>query len=222
MCGRYTLITGANTLQTEFDLAETPQNLTPRYNVAPAQSAAVVVVSQAGQRRLETFHWGLIPFWAKEKSIDRKMINARAETLAQKPAFKNLLNRQRCLVPADGFFEWQTTAQGKQPMYIRLKNGKPFAFAGLWDQWSSPSGEMIHSYTIVTTTPNELMAPIHNRMPVILPTPAIDLWLDPAIQQPQNLLSWLIPYPAEEMLCYPVSKLVNSPAYDRAECIAPL
>ena len=221
MCGRYTLITGANTLQTEFNLAEAPQNLAPRYNIAPTQPAAVVVIHE-GRRRLEAFHWGLIPFWAKEKSIGQKMINARAETLAQKPAFKNPLNRQRCLVLADGFFEWQTTPQGKQPMYIRLKNGNPFAFAGLWDQWKSPSGEIIYSCAIVTTTPNELMAPIHNRMPVILPGPARQTWLEPAIQQPQNLLPLLTPYPAEEMLCYPVSKLVNSPANDRAECIAPL
>lgn len=221
MCGRYTLITNAATLQTEFNLAEPPQNAAPRYNIAPTQPVTVVV-NQAGRRVPDTFQWGLIPFWAKEKSIGQKMINARAETLAQKPAFKNLLNKQRCLVLADGFFEWQTTPQGKHPMYIRLASGKPFAFAGLWDKWQAQSGESLYSCTIVTTTPNELMAAIHTRMPVILPAPAIETWLESAAQQSQDLLSLLTPYPAEEMVCYPVSKLVNSPTNNRAECIAPL
>lgn len=220
MCGRYTLTTDAATLQTEFNLASIPQDLAPRYNIAPTQQVASII-NDGTQRRLEAFRWGLIPFWAKDKAIGNRMINARAETIAEKPSFKHPLRKQRCLILADGFYEWKKTPQGKIPMYIRLVDKKPFAFAGLWDQWADPDGEVIYSCAIITTQPNELMAPIHNRMPVILPHEAVDLWLDPSIEAAQMLLPLLAPYPEEEMRCYPVSQLVNSPANDLPACIHP-
>ncbi|MFQ5578075.1 MAG: SOS response-associated peptidase, partial [Anaerolineae bacterium] len=193
----------------------------PRYNIAPSQPVAVVV-NRGGARRLDAFQWGLIPVWAKDPAIGNKMIDARAETVAQKPSFKRPLQRQRCLILADGFFEWQKTSGGKIPAYIHLKDRKPFAFAGLWDRWRAPGGEEIHSCTIITTRPNSLMKPLHNRMPVILPPAAIEPWLAPVEQPPQALLPLLTPYPAGDMAFYRVSKLVNSPANDLPDCIRPL
>jgi putative SOS response-associated peptidase YedK len=183
---------------------------------------AVVVVDEEGHRQMDAFHWGLIPFWAKEKGIGNRMINARSETLAEKSSFKRPLQKQRCLVIADGFYEWQKTPDGKVPMYIQLEDEKPFAFAGLWDRWRSPEEEMIYSCTIITTTPNSLMESIHNRMPVILTPEAIDIWLSPAEADPAQLLPLLQPYPAEAMHAYAVSKKVNSPANESAECIVPI
>ncbi|RME47353.1 MAG: SOS response-associated peptidase, partial [Caldilineae bacterium] len=173
-------------------------------------------------RRLDTFRWGLIPAWAKDPAIGSRMINARAETVAQKPSFKRPLRRQRCLVLADGFYEWQKTPQGKIPVYIHLEAHRPFAFAGLWDRWVSAEGEALYTCTILTTRPNDLLAPIHNRMPVILTPEAVEAWLSPVEQAPQSLLPLLRPYPAEAMTCYPVSRLVNSPANDLPDCIRPL
>jgi len=221
MCGRYTLTVDPQTLQAEFGLEAVPDNLAPRYNIAPSQPVPVVVAPE-GHRRLDIFRWGLMPRWAKEPGIGNKMINARAETLAQKPSFKHPLRRQRCLVLADGFFEWQKTPHGKQPLFIHLQERKPFAFAGLWDRWMASDGSEILSCTIITTQPNELLAPLHNRMPVILPPNTIDTWLNPAIQAPDDLLFLLQPYPAEKMAFYPVSRLVNSPANDVPACIEPV
>ena len=220
MCGRFTLTADAETLQKTFLLESAPPDLRPRYNIAPTQPVAVVV-ERNGKRQLDTFHWGLIPAWAKERSIGNRMINARGETVAEKPSFKRPLKNQRCLVLANGFYEWRKTPGGKVPLYIHLKDHQPFAFAGLWERWQDPNGETIFSCTIITTTPNELVAPIHNRMPVVLPQTAHDLWLDPEQQSPDRLLPLLHPYPAAEMRAYVVSKLVNAPVNDSPACIQP-
>jgi putative SOS response-associated peptidase YedK len=166
----------------------------------------------------------LIPSWAKDPEIGSRLINARSETLAEKPSFRSAFRRRRCLILADGFYEWKTIPgeKSKLPMFIHLKNGKVFAFAGLWEIWSAPDGSEIRSCTIITTQPNEMMQSIHNRMPVILPINAYKDWLDPEERTPESLSQWLAPYPAGEMEAYPVSKLVNSPQNDVPECIQPM
>ena len=166
-------------------------------------------------------HWGLIPSWAKDPKMGAKLINARAETVAEKPAFRTAFRQRRCLVLADGFYEWQTqeNKKQKQPYYIRLNDWQPFAFAGLWERWQDAEGEVIESCTLLTTEANELMCPIHNRMPVILDPKDYDVWLDPEVKQADVLQSLLHPYASEKMTAYPVSKAVNKPSNDTAECI---
>jgi putative SOS response-associated peptidase YedK len=164
--------------------------------------------------------WGLIPSWAKDESIGSKMINARAETLAEKPSFKRLLRSRRCLIAADGFYEWQKEQGGKTPMYITMKDGEIFALAGLWDTWKNADGEQIRTCTIITTEPNELVTSIHNRMPVILPPEAREAWLDSTLHDDNLLVPLLKPYSADAMQARPVSRLVNNPQYDSAELIA--
>ena len=225
MCGRFTLTASPAELAETFAEFTPPDELQPRYNIAPTQPVAAV--ANDGQNKIEYFHWGLIPFWAKDPAIGNRMINARAETLPEKPAFRTAYRRRRCLVLADGFYEWNKAAKDgekpvKTPFYISLESGEPFAFAGLWETWNSPEEALIRSCTIITTTPNELVAGIHNRMPVILPRAAYEQWLDPAEQSADSLNSLLVPYPASSMRAYPVSRLVNSPSNDRLECIAPL
>ena len=221
MCGRFTLTTNSEVLQEIFDLAIAPPDLAPRFNIAPTQSVAVVV-QEDGQRQLDAFRWGLIPFWAKDMRIGNKMINARAETLAQKPSFRNAFKKRRCLILADGFYEWRKSEQGKTPTYIYLADHQPFAFAGLWESWTSPEGEEVRSCTIITTSPNEVMAPIHNRMPVILPPQAMETWLIPSEQDPQILQPLLKPYPPQDMRHHPISKTVNSPRNDGPNLIEPV
>jgi putative SOS response-associated peptidase YedK len=195
-------------------------SLGPRYNIAPAQS--VIVVGDDGKRFLKPMRWGMIPSWAKDPSIGNRMINARAETLAEKPAFRAALKKRRCLIPADGFYEWQKLGQVKQPVRIVLKSREPFGFAGLWEQWMSPDGEGILSCTIITTEANELLKPIHNRMPVILMQDVEAVWLDPKIQEPEKLLPLLRQHPSDELEFYPVSREVNSPAVDKPSNIEPI
>jgi putative SOS response-associated peptidase YedK len=219
MCGRFTLIADRKKLAESFVGYDVPEGLRPRYNIAPSQ--AVAVIANNGQQKIELFQWGLIPFWAKDPKIGNRMINARAETLAEKPSFKNPYKRRRCLVLADGFYEWKKMNGGKTPMYIQLANGEPFGFAGLWESWHSPEGSTILSCTVITTTPNDLLADIHNRMPVILPPSAYKAWLDPAERSPDQLDDLLKPYPAAEMTAVPVSTLVNNPKNDVPECVAP-
>ena len=176
-----------------------------------------------GKRIVRSFlRWGLIPSWAKEEAIGNRMINARAETIAEKPSFKRALQKRRCLVIADGFYEWKAEGKKKTPMFIALRSRAPFGFAGLWEIWKAPSGEAIHSCTIITTTPNKLMESIHNRMPVILPREAETAWLDRTVDDPQKLLPLLVPYPDKEMTAYEVSLLVNSPRNDVPACIEPV
>ena len=216
MCGRFTLATDLNAVAKAFGVNPSLQ-AQPRYNVAPTQE--VVSILRNGSAHMEWLQWGLIPSWAKDETIGAKMINARAETLAEKPSFKRLLRSKRCLVVADGFYEWKKEQGGKIPMYITLKDGSPFAFAGLWDLWHSPDGRDIRTCTLVTTQPNTLVASIHDRMPVILSADARDMWLDTALQDEQALLPLLAPYPAEEMTARAVSRLVNNPRSEGAELI---
>ena len=222
MCGRFTLTVNPEEIQEIFLDLQGAENIRPRYNIAPSQPVAVI--ANNAPNRLDYFVWGLIPSWAKDPSMGSRMINARSETLAEKPSFRTAFRRRRCLIPADGFYEWKQEAgqKRKTPMYIRLASGKPFAFAGLWDNWQSPDGSNILSCTIITTQPNELMQSIHNRMPVILPPSAYAQWLQPGEADTAALLPLLAPYPAGEMLAYPVSTLVNSPANELADCIKPV
>lgn len=221
MCGRFTLTAEISALQDSFPWLYIPPELAPRYNVAPSQPVAVV--PNDGKDRIDFFVWGLIPSWAKDPAIGNRMINARAETLAEKPTFRAPFRRKRCLILTDGFFEWtaRSDGKGKTPMYLRMVDGKPFAFAGLWDNWFSPDGSEVRSCTIITTEPNELVRPIHNRMPVILPPSAYREWLTPGEGNITALQAVLKPYPASEMVAYPVSRLVNDPKSDRPEVILP-
>lgn len=220
MCGRFSLTADTKKLAESFAEFTPPKELTPRYNIAPTQPVAVV--ANTGQNKVDFFVWGLIPSWAKDPSIGNRMINARSETLAEKPSFRAAYRRRRCLVLADGFYEWRKNSdKSKTPMYIQLESREPFAFAGLWEQWFSPDGSEVLSCTIITTDPNQLMRSIHNRMPVILPRSAYGQWLDPNEQAPERLHSLLTPFPAEEMTAYPVSTFVNNPRNESAQCIAP-
>ncbi|HLI71661.1 MAG TPA: SOS response-associated peptidase [Ktedonobacteraceae bacterium] len=219
MCGRFTLITDVRRIAESFGVAPA-LDIQPRYNIAPTQD--VVAILKNGTAHMSMLRWGLIPAWAKDETIGSRMINARAETLAEKASFKHLLRGKRCLVVADGFYEWRADGKGKTPMYITRQDEQPFAFAGLWDLWKSPDGQQIQSCTIITTEPNELMATIHNRMPAILRPGAYEDWLDPQLRDEEVLTHWLAPYPAELMKARPVSKLVNNPRNDTAEILAPV
>lgn len=222
MCGRYSQARPAERIAERFGvIGPFPVELKPRYNIAPSQDAPVVVLLE--DRRVELYHWGLIPSWSKEASIGQRMINARAETVAEKPSYRKSFKRARCLVIADGFYEWMADPGGrtKTPMRIRLKSDEPFAMAGLWDHWTGGDGKEIKSFTIVTTEANEALSAIHERMPVILRREDEDPWLDPDTKQ-EDLLAMLRPYPSEETEAYPVSKLVNSPRNDLPQCIEPL
>jgi putative SOS response-associated peptidase YedK len=216
MCGRYTLTVDIKTIAEKFGVPASLET-SPRYNVAPTQE--VVTIMRNGTSHLALLRWGLIPSWAKDESIGSRMINARAESLAEKPSFKGLLRSKRCLIIADGFYEWKQENGFKTPMYITLKSGDPFAFAGLWDQWKSPDGQQVRSCTIITTEPNDVLAPIHNRMPAILLPGAYEDWLNPDVRDDQALSHWLAPYPAEEMTARAVSRLVNDPKRDSPELI---
>ncbi len=221
MCGRYTLRTHLNQLL-QLYAAKSQVEWKPRYNIAPTQQvAAVRSLPDSTSRELVLLRWGLVPAWADDLKIGSRMINARAETLAEKPSFKTALRRRRCLVLADGFYEWRTEGQSKQPFCIRMKDARPFAFAGLWERWTK-SGSPIETCTIITTNANTLMSELHDRMPVILSPAAADVWLDQKIGQSELLLSLLGPYPDDEMEAYPVSTLVNSPKNESSECIVPI
>lgn len=217
MCGRYTLITDIKKVAESFGVDPLPTS-SPRYNIAPTQD--IVAILKNGTAHMSTLRWGLIPAWAKDESIGSRMINARAETLAEKPSFKSLLRGKRCLVVADGFYEWRTEGKSKTPMYITLQDNQPFAFAGLWDIWKAPDGQQVQSCTIITTEPNELMATIHNRMPAILRPGAYEDWLNPQLRDEHVLTHYLQPYPTELMKARPVSKLVNNPKNETAEILA--
>ena len=220
MCGRFTLTVDPADLQEAFDLnAPPPAGLMPRYNIAPSQPVAII--ANNADRQIELFQWGLVPAWAKDPKIGYKMINARGETLAEKPSFRTALKKRRCLVLADGFYEWKREGKSKIPMYIQLKGGQPFAFAGLWEVWKSPKGEWVKTCTIVTTEPNALMKDIHDRMPVILPPKAYALWLSPEELPAEKTLPLLKPFTASQMKAYAVSPLVNNPKFDSKECIVP-
>jgi len=219
MCGRFTLKTTPQRLRERFALAAAPDDVAPRYNIAPTQP--VLVIPNRTRRLLRPARWGLVPHWAADLSAGARMINARAETVATRPAFRTALERRRCLIPADGFYEWKREGRQRTPFYIRSRDDEPLAFAGLWDVWRPADGEPIASCTIVTTEANEVVGELHDRMPVILPPEAYDAWLQPTPQHADVLMPWLAPCPPEWLEAYPVSSLVNSPANEDPACIAP-
>jgi putative SOS response-associated peptidase YedK len=222
VCGRFVLMTVGRDIAEHFQLSEEPE-LGPRYNIAPTQIVAVVRLdAETTRRELRLVKWGLIPFWAKDASIGARLINARAESVAEKPAFRTAFKHRRCLVPADGFYEWKKLEARRQPYFFGSADKKPLAFAGLWESWKGPDGDVVESCTILTTDSNELLAPIHDRMPVILKVEDYELWLDPAVHKPEVLQPLLKPYPSEEMTGHPVSPKVNKAAYEGADCIKPV
>ena len=221
MCGRYSLTISIEEIIARFGIDILKTDVSQRFNIAPSQTAPIVVPADGG-RALTAMRWGLIPFWAKDDQLGGRMINARAETVGEKPSFKKSFQHRRCLVPADGFYEWQKSGRVKRPFRITLAGGRPFAFAGLWDEWQDPAGKKVRSFTIITTAANSAVAAIHDRMPVILPREAEAPWLDPALMDPRQLADFLQPYPAEQMTIFEISPAVNSPKNDNPQIIAPL
>jgi len=221
MCGRYSLVPKADFAE-RFGVENLQLDLEPRYNIAPTQTTPVI--TRNSPNRAEEMRWGLVPFWAKDPSIGNKMINARAETIAEKASFKWSFKKKRCLIPANGFYEWKKEGKTKQPYLIHRQDGKPFAFAGLWSTWvdKEHGGVPLETFTILTTDPNDLMRPLHNRMPVIVDPENFDLWLDPKVEDPAKLQPLLVPHAVDGFEAFPVSKNVNSPAHDAPDCVAPL
>ncbi len=220
MCGRFALSSPAARLRERFRLAAAPEPYEPRYNIAPTQP--VLAIANRATRLLRPVRWGLIPHWAADPGIGHRLINARAETLLRRPAFRDALLRRRCLIPADGFYEWQRQPRGRRlPYYVRSCDGEPFALAGLWDVWHSPQGERVASCTIITTDANAVVAPVHERMPVILSPGSYDRWLDAQVADASALETLLRPCPPEWLEAYRVAPLVNSPANDGPQCVTP-
>ncbi len=220
MCGRYALYADPETLVARFDLWRTP-DLRPRYNIAPSQEIPAIRRSREGRRELTLLRWGLVPHWATETS-GHSMINARAETVATKPAFRGAFRWRRCLIPADGFYEWKKAGRIRQPYFIRPKDGLPLAFAGLWEEWRSPDGQAIGSCAIIVTRANALLQPIHDRMPVILEPHAYGPWLSTDLTDTEDLTQLLVPFPPENMKAYPVDRWVNNPRNEGAACVGPV
>lgn len=208
MCGRFTLTTELDDIIETFSIENNLIDYTARFNIAPSQTVAVISNAE-GTRVLDGYRWGLVPRWAKDIKIGYSMINARAETVESKPAFRNLLSRNRIILVADGFYEWKTEGKEKQPYRFQVDSGRVYGFAGLFDEWKDPNGKLIRSCTIITTTANALVQPIHNRMPVILQPESVAPWLDSSTDRKQ-VLELLKPYPAESMFKYPVSKKVGN------------
>ncbi|HTP00474.1 MAG TPA: SOS response-associated peptidase [Anaerolineales bacterium] len=221
MCGRFTLTLDPAEVKEQYENASFPEKFAARFNIAPSQ--AILAIPNDGKNAADFFLWGLIPSWAKDAAMGARMINARGETLAEKPSYRGAYKYKRCIIPADGFYEWksQPGTKTKVPYFIHMKGGKPFAFAGLWDEWHAADGSPVRTCTIVTTAPNSLMATIHDRMPVILQPEDYAEWLDQAPRAPDSLQHLIASFPADQMEAYPVSALVNSPANDRAECLQP-
>ncbi len=219
MYGRYTIIATPEVLRALFAYLEQP-NFPPRYNVAPTQPIPIVRLVD-GKRHFALVRWGLLPSWVKEPKTFTLLINARGETVAEKPAFRAAMKRRRCLIPADGFYEWMAGGPRKQPYFIRMKSGGPFAFAGLWETWTGPNGEELETAAIVTTTTNRTLAPIHDRMPVIVPPEAFDLWLDGANVDPVTASALIVPAPENLFEAYPVSTDVNRVANDNPKLVEP-
>lgn len=227
MCGRYTLVTHQEQLAEEFEILDVEAML-QRFNIAPTQMVPVVrVAADTHARRLDMLRWGLIPHWAKDPSIGSRMINARSEGAAEKPAFRVPLRRRRCLLPSTGFYEWKPPPPGsargskKQPYYIRRADERVFAFAGLWDQWRDADGSAVESCTILTTAPNDLIRSLHDRMPLIVPREHYSLWLDPEVQEVEALTPVMRPFESAELVLYAVGTRVNKPTVDDPACIQP-
>jgi putative SOS response-associated peptidase YedK len=219
MCGRYTLRTPARDLKEHFGIDDLSEELAPRYNIAPSQPVWMIVGESP--RRLREARWGLVPHWARDASIGARLINARAETLGEKPAFRDAFRERRCLIPADGFYEWRREGKRKIPVHIRRRDGAPFAFAGLWARWRDPAGQPLESCTIVTTRPNDLVAPIHDRMPVILPPADYGVWLAAREADASAATELLRPYPSPDLEAVDVSRAVNDTKNDGPECLEP-
>ncbi|MBS4219456.1 SOS response-associated peptidase [Bacillus sp. FJAT-49711] len=218
MCGRYSLFAPRENLAARFELMDFEEiEWVERYNIAPSQNVLAIVRSDAGNK-MGMLKWGLVPSWAKDPKIGYKMINARAETIDQKPSFRNLLKRRRCVIPADGFYEWKKVGTNKIPYRFQLKSKESFGFAGLWDRWEN-NGEIIHSCTIITTEANAVLKGVHDRMPVILTKESEKVWLDRSISDEYYLKKILISFPAEEMEAYSVNPLVNSSKNDNKEVL---
>ena len=220
MCGRYSLVADLGELARRFEFDGDWLTFESAYNIAPTQDVLTVVGGET--RRGGFMRWGLVPWWAKDLSIGSRMINARAETVAERPAFREALRHRRCLVLADGFYEWQRAGNARRPMRVVMRSGEPFAFAGLWSVWKDQDGKRVASCAIITTTTNDLLRPVHDRMPVVLPRDMEEFWLDSAINDPEVLSSVLTPHPNDAMKVYEVSDLVNSAANDSPEVIEPL
>jgi len=222
MCGRFTQTASPEIIAQQFDL-DAPPLFKPRYNIAPSQQVAAIRINpDAAKRECVLLRWGLIPSWATDAKIGNQCINAKAETVAEKPSFRSAFKKRRCLVIADGFYEWRLQGKQKQPMWIGLKSKHPFAFAGLWEHWTPAEGVPIETCTIITTEPNALMQTIHHRMPVILAPHDYDLWLDPSVQHVEIVKPLLRPFTADELVAYPVSALVNNPRHDTSQCLEPV
>jgi putative SOS response-associated peptidase YedK len=219
MCGRYRLTRRKQLLEEHFATDPWEDDWEPRYNIAPTQPVPVIRQDpKEPVRRLSLLRWGLISSWAKDASGAARMINARSETASTLPAFRDALKLRRCLIPADGFYEWQRTGQAKQPFCFEVNDGELFAFAGIWDSWRNGSGSVLETCSILTTTPNDVTASVHDRMPVIVNPDAYDLWLDPGMKDTRLVSDMLRPYEARQMRCYPVSTRLNHAANDDEEC----
>jgi putative SOS response-associated peptidase YedK len=223
MCGRYRLSRRKQILEEHFDSVSGEEDWSPRFNIAPTQSVPVVRQNpREPVREISLVRWGLIPLWSKDSSSAAKMINARSETAATLPAFRDAMKSRRCLIPADGFYEWQKNGKTKQPYCFEVGGGSLFAFAGIWDRWKQPTGDIVETCSILTTTPNAVTSAIHDRMPVILDPDTYDLWLDPGMQNVSAVSDLLKPYDARVMRCYPVSSRINHVANDDEECSRPV
>jgi len=221
MCGRFTLRASPRVIAEQFALFEVPP-FTARFNIAPTQPVPVIRLAPerpAPRRELVWLRWGLIPSWAQDPAVGSRLINARAETAADKPAFRTALRQRRCLVAADGFYEWQHAGRAKQAFFLHFRDDRPFAFAGLWEAWEGPQQARLETCTLLTTEANALIRPIHDRMPVILPPDAYQSWLDPAVQDPRQLLPLLVPCASDQIEAYPVGGFVNSPSHDAPRCV---
>jgi putative SOS response-associated peptidase YedK len=222
MCGRYRLSRRKQLVEEYFGSVSGEDGWNPRYNAAPTQPVPIIRQNPKEPRReLSIVRWGLIPSWAKDMSGAAMMINARSETAATKPAFRDPLTNHRCLIPADGFYEWQRNGKVKQPFCFEVNDGELFAFAGLWDRWKGPSGQWLKSCSILTTSPNAVTSAVHDRMPVILDPDNYDLWLDPGMHDMRAVSDMLKPYDARQMRCYPISTRINHAANDDEACSAP-
>jgi putative SOS response-associated peptidase YedK len=220
MCGRFSLFTSGTDLAEWLGLPEVPA-LEPRYNIAPTQPVAAVRAGPGGGRELVRLRWGLVPPWAADPGAGPPLINARSESVADKPSFRTAFRQRRCLVPADGFYEWARHAGKRQPIHFRLRDGRPFAFAALWERWQAPGAPAVESCAILTTAANELVRQAHDRMPAILDPTGCGEWLDPAARDPAALAAWLRPFPAEAVTACPVGSWVNNPRNEGPACLAP-
>jgi putative SOS response-associated peptidase YedK len=221
MCGRFTLTVDGDSLEKHYDLQDTGVHIMPRYNICPGEE--ILLIRQTdNHRQLARGRWGLVPGWAKEPGIGSRLINARAETVAEKPSFRAAFRQRRCLIPADGFYEWQASGNGKQPFWMGFEDRRLFSFAGLWEQWTDKhSGEYIESCTIITTEANAPIRKVHHRMPVIIDPTDYDIWLEPCVDS-TNLQRLFTAHDSTDMTLYPVSKVVNRAGYDNKECLQPL